>query len=211
MNYIGSLLSVISLLTAKPEAMQEDKQVLGEIKMMLIGLDVSDVERDLAAGVVKTSTLGKIVKINKDMTDRCLDHTHMNVLVREFLRQMPHFQIEYNKQAKIHQLHALRIPITEDWLDDYKVKHVLKPTKLAECWSIITSVLLLNLDVIIMTLQKIQLQCLIRLFQKKKLLAFQFERLTVSDNPVSVNNNYHTEPRSCIKDISEEVKDELRG
>lgn len=114
MNYIGSLLSVISLLTAKPEAMQEDKQVLGEIKMMLIGLDVSDVERDLAAGVVKTSTLGKIVKINKDMTDRCLDHTHMNVLVREFLRQMPHFQIEYNKQAKIHQLHALRIPITED-------------------------------------------------------------------------------------------------
>lgn len=113
-NYIRSLLEAVAMLTAKPEAIQEDKQVLGEIKMMLSGVVVSNVERDLAACVVKRSTLDKIIRLNMDIADKCLDHIHMDALVREFWRQMVHIQIEYNKQVEVLQLHALRIPLVED-------------------------------------------------------------------------------------------------
>ena len=113
-SYIGSLLGVVTVLTAKPEATEDDKRVLEEIKIMLNGSDASDVERDLSTGVVKRSTLNKIAKINKDMADKCLDHIHMDNLVRDFWRQMAHIQIEYNKRAEVQRLDALQIPITQD-------------------------------------------------------------------------------------------------
>ena len=77
-----------------PEASEEDKKVLEGIKVMLNGRDVQDVERDLAVGIVRKSTLDKIEKLNKDLADTCLEHVQMNPLVREFWKQLSHIKIE---------------------------------------------------------------------------------------------------------------------
>lgn len=93
MDYIGSLLGVVVALMVRPEANEEDKKVLEGIKMMLNGRDAQDVERDLAAEVVRKSTLDKIEKLNKDLADTCLEHVQMNPLVREFWEQLSHIKI----------------------------------------------------------------------------------------------------------------------
>lgn len=87
-NYIENLFGVVAGPMAKPDASEGDKNVLEAIKMMLNGRDVKDVERDLAAGVVKKSTLDKIERLNKDLADTCLEHVQMNPSVREFWKQL---------------------------------------------------------------------------------------------------------------------------
>lgn len=112
-SYVGSLLGVIAGLVTRPEATHEDKEVLEGIKMMLVGMDATDVERNLTAGIIKNRTLDKIEKINGDIVDTCLAHISMNPLVREFWKQMAHIQIAQNKRAEEMRLQALQIPIEE--------------------------------------------------------------------------------------------------
>lgn len=112
-DYIGRLLGVVAGLRAMSGATEEDKRGLDGIKVILNGRDAADVERDLAAGVVKKSTLDKIEKLNKDLADTCLEHIQMNPLVREFWKQLAHIQIEQNKRAEEMRLSVLQIPITE--------------------------------------------------------------------------------------------------
>lgn len=112
-DYIGSLLGVVAGLMVRPEASEEDKKALEGIKMMLNGRDALDVERDLAAGVVRKSTLDKIEKLNKDLADTCLEHVQMNPLVREFWKQLSHIKIERDKASEKERLSALQIPVLE--------------------------------------------------------------------------------------------------
>ena len=70
-------------------------------------------ERDLAVGVVKKSTLDKIEKLNKDLVYTCLEHVQMNPLVREFWKQMSHIKIERDKASEKELLAALQIPVIE--------------------------------------------------------------------------------------------------
>lgn len=98
---------------AKPKASEGDKNVLEAIKMILNGRDVKDVERDLAAGVVKKSTLNKIERLNKDLADTCLEHVQMNLSVREFWKQMAHIKIERDKAGEQERLAALQISVFE--------------------------------------------------------------------------------------------------
>lgn len=97
----------------RPEAMEEDKRGLECIKIILNGQDVADVERDLAAGIVKKSTLDKIAKLNKDLADTCFEHIHMNPLVREFWKQMAHIKIERDRTGEHERLAALQITVIE--------------------------------------------------------------------------------------------------
>ncbi len=112
-DYIGKLLGVVDGLMARPEATEEDKRGLDGIRLILNGRDVADVERDLAAGVVRKSTLDKIEKLNKDLADTCLEHIQMNPLVREFWKQMVHIKIEREKAGEQERLAALQIPVIE--------------------------------------------------------------------------------------------------
>lgn len=112
-KYIGSLLGVVSGLMTRAEVSEEDKKTLEGIKMMLNGRDAQDVERDLAVGVVKKSTLDKIERLNKDLADTCLEHVQMNTLVREFWKQLSHIKIERDKASEKEHLTALRIPVFE--------------------------------------------------------------------------------------------------
>ena len=112
-DYIGSLLGVVSGLLARPDATVEDKRGLEVIKLILDGRVAADVERDLADGVVRKSTLDKIEKLNKDLADTCLEHIQMNPLVREFWKQMAHIKIEKDKVGELDRLTALQIPVAE--------------------------------------------------------------------------------------------------
>lgn len=112
-DYIGSLLGVVAGLMALPEATEEDKKGLERIKLILNGRDAADVERDLAAGVVRKSTLDKIEKLNKDLADTCLEHIQVNPLVREFWKQMAHIKIERDKAGEQERLAVLQIPVIE--------------------------------------------------------------------------------------------------
>ena len=112
-GYIGSLLGVVAGLMARPEATEEDKRGLDGIKLILNSRDAVDVEQDLAAGVVRKSTLDKIEKLNKDLADTCLEHIQMNPLVREFWKQMMHIKIERDMAGEQERLAALQIPIVE--------------------------------------------------------------------------------------------------
>lgn len=112
-DYIGSLLGVVMGLMTRPDATAEGKNVLEGIKQILTSRDVADVERDLAAGIVRTSTLDKIEKLNKNLADTCLEHFQMNPLVREFWKQMAHIKIERDKAGEQKRLATLQIPMVE--------------------------------------------------------------------------------------------------
>lgn len=112
-NYIGSLLGVVAGLMARQEATAEEKKGLDGIKFILNGQDATDVEQNLAAGVVKKSTLDKIEKLNKDLADTCLEHIQMNPLVREFWKQMAHIKVELDKASEQERLAALQILVIE--------------------------------------------------------------------------------------------------
>lgn len=107
------MLGVVAGLMAMPEASEKDKNVLEAIKMILNGRDVKDVERDLAAGLVKKSTLDKIERLNKDLADTCLEHVQMNPSVREFWKQLSHIKIELDKASEREILAALQIPMID--------------------------------------------------------------------------------------------------
>lgn len=98
---------------ARPEATEEDKRGLEGIRLILNGRDAADVERDLAAGAVRKSTLDKIERLNKDLADTCLEHIQMNPLAREFWKQMVHIKIECDKAGEQERLAALQISVTE--------------------------------------------------------------------------------------------------
>lgn len=102
---------MVTGLISRPEAAEEDKRGLECIKIILNGQDAADVERDLAAGIVRKSTLDKIAKLNKDLADTCLEHIQMNPLVRKFWKQLTHIQIEHNKRAEEMRLSMLQIPV----------------------------------------------------------------------------------------------------
>ena len=104
---------MVSGLLARPDATVEDKRGLEVIKLILDGRVAADVERDLADGVVRKSTLDKIEKLNKDLADTCLEHIQMNPLVREFWKQMAHIKIEKDKVGELDRLTALQIPVAE--------------------------------------------------------------------------------------------------
>ena len=112
-DYIGSLLGVVARLMARQDATEEEKRGLDDIRLILNGQDAADVEWDLAAGVVKRSTLDKIEKLNKDLADTCLEHIQMNPLVREFWKQMAHIKIEKDKAGEQERLAALQITVIE--------------------------------------------------------------------------------------------------
>ena len=62
---------------------------------------------------MRKSILDKIEKLNKDLADTCLEHIHMNPLVREFWKQMVHIKIEKDKAGEQERLAVLRIPVAE--------------------------------------------------------------------------------------------------
>ena len=113
-QYIQQIQSFIVTIEALPEATDEDKKAFGVIKMMLNGKDVQDVERDLAIGNIKKSTLDKIAKMHKDLLDEAIEHLSATPLWKLFLKELTRQRIERDKEAELMRLDALKIPLIEE-------------------------------------------------------------------------------------------------
>jgi hypothetical protein len=113
-NYRNGLLSTIIGLETLSQATEEDRKCLELLKFTLLGSDVLEIEKDLAAGNVKKSTIDKIAKLNQQLADICLEHIQMSPLVREFWKQMAYLKIESDKNAELMRLNALRIQVKEE-------------------------------------------------------------------------------------------------
>lgn len=79
------------------------------VKVLFRGKDARDVERDLAEGVVRQSTLDKIEKIDKEFADILVDHVDTIPLRKQLLKQLLHRVVENNKVAEEMRLDALNI------------------------------------------------------------------------------------------------------
>jgi hypothetical protein len=112
-NYIRSMLSAIATFEATPTIVEDDKKGLEELRLVLLGPDVQEIEKDLADGNVKKSTIEKIVKLNKQIVDICMEHIQTSPLEREFWKQMAYLKIENDKNSELMRLGELRIQLEE--------------------------------------------------------------------------------------------------
>ena len=112
-NYVNSMLSAIAIFETTPTMTEEDKKGLEMLKVVLLAPVVQDVEKDMATGIVKKSTIDKIAEINKRITEICVEHIQTSPLVREIWKQMVYLKIENDKQAELMRLSVMRIPVIE--------------------------------------------------------------------------------------------------
>jgi len=110
-NFIGGLLSLVESLIVLPEATDEDKRALDQIKLMLNSKDAKGIESTLANGTVRHDTLDKIEKLYKDLVDISVEHMAVAPLTKEFLKALSHYQIEQNKALAQMRINELQIPI----------------------------------------------------------------------------------------------------
>ena len=91
-------MSLVGAMENHPSATDEDKKGLGQIKMVLQGREVLEIERSLAAEDVKQDVLDKIEKLNKDLVDMAIEYLSTDAVVKEFLKSLSYYQIEQNKR-----------------------------------------------------------------------------------------------------------------
>lgn len=108
-NYIGGLLGLVEVMMNHPSATDEDKKGLVQIKMLLHGREVLDIERRLAEADVKQEVLDKIEKLNKDLVDMAINYLATEAVVKEFLKKLFYYQIEQNKRLAEIRLKDLQL------------------------------------------------------------------------------------------------------
>lgn len=112
-NYVNHILGTIASAELSPMMTEKDKRGLGLIKVLFEGNDVRDVERDLANGIVRQSTLDKIEKLDKDFSDIIVDLIDNVPLRKQLVKQLLHMIVEYNKATAMMRLNTLEIPVME--------------------------------------------------------------------------------------------------
>ena len=110
-NYVNQILAAIASAEMSSQTTDEDKRGFEMVKVLFRGKDVQDVERDLAEGVVRQSTLDKIEKIDKEFADIIVEHIDNMPLRKQLLKQLLHRVVENNKAAEEMRLNALNIPV----------------------------------------------------------------------------------------------------
>lgn len=110
-NFIGGLLGLVESLIVLPEATDEDKRALNQIKFMLNSKDAKDIESTLANGTVRHDTLDKIEKLYKDLVDISVERMTIAPLTKEFLKALSYYQIGQNKTLAKMRINELQIPI----------------------------------------------------------------------------------------------------
>lgn len=92
-----------------PSATEEDKKGFDQIKKLLHGMDVLQIERSLAEADVKQEVLDKIEKLNKDLVDTTIEHLATDAIVKVFLKKLTYYQIEQNKRLAEIRLKDLQL------------------------------------------------------------------------------------------------------
>lgn len=108
-DLINRLQNTVAFFMRLPQATEEDKRALAHVSIILAGKDVHDTEQDLTEGNVSDSTIDKIGKIYKDLTDIALDHMSADSQMRELWKQIFHLVIDYDKQMSKKRLHSFDV------------------------------------------------------------------------------------------------------
>lgn len=108
-NYIGGLWSIVEAMMNHPSATENDRKVFDRIKMLLHGKDALEIERRLAVADVKQDVLDKIEKLNKDLVDIAIEHLETDIVVKDFMKKLSCYQIEYNKRLAEIRLKDLQL------------------------------------------------------------------------------------------------------
>jgi hypothetical protein len=108
-NYVNQILATIASVEKSSQATEEDKRGFEMVKVLFGGKDVQDVERDLAEGVVRQSTLDKIERIDKEFADIIVEHIDNMPLRKQLLKQLLHRVVENNKTMAIMRLNELGV------------------------------------------------------------------------------------------------------
>ncbi len=110
-EYIRQLLSFVDGYMLLPQATEDNKIELLKVRTILTGKDVENIETNLAdgakRGVLKKSTIDKIVKLDKDLMDFALERISIDKFWKEFLKQLSIIRIEQDKTATIMRLNEL--------------------------------------------------------------------------------------------------------
>ena len=100
---------MVEVMENHPCATDEDKKGFEQIKKLLLGRVVIEIERNLAEADVKQDVLDKIERLNKDLVDMAIKHFTTDVVVKEFLKKLTYYQIEQNKHLAEIRLKDLQL------------------------------------------------------------------------------------------------------
>ena len=110
-GYISQCETLITALIASSETTDEDKRVLERMRLMLHGKDTKDIEKDLSDCTISKSTLDKIERLNKDLTDTAVEQLKTDAVVKVYLKRLTHLKLEQDKKVEELRLRALNINI----------------------------------------------------------------------------------------------------
>lgn len=108
-NCIESLLSLVGAMEIHPLTTDKDKEGFEQIRMLLHGGEVLEIERSLTEADVRQEVLDKIEKLNKDLVDMAIAHLTTDAIVKEFLKKITYYQIELNRRLAEIRLNDLQL------------------------------------------------------------------------------------------------------
>ena len=97
-NFINYMLTLAAKLIMLPQATDYDRHVIDKAKLMLKGNDAKSIEKELSNGTVTHSTLDRIEKLYKDLTDFGLEHIHKCAIWKMFVKHICYSNIENGKK-----------------------------------------------------------------------------------------------------------------
>ena len=107
-NFINYMLTLATDLIMLPQATDYDKRELDKVKLMLKGNDAKSIEKELTDGTFSRSTLDKIEKLYKDLTDFGLEHIE-SVIWKMFVKHICYFNIENGKMDALARIDDVEI------------------------------------------------------------------------------------------------------
>ncbi|MBO4602842.1 MAG: hypothetical protein J5651_06755 [Salinivirgaceae bacterium] len=108
-NFINHILSLADMLILLPQATDYDKRELDKVKLMLKGKDAKSIEKELSDGTFSCSTLDRIEKLYKDLTDFGLEHIHESEIWKMLVKQMCYSNIENGKKDALVRLEEIKM------------------------------------------------------------------------------------------------------
>ncbi len=108
-NFINYMLTLATDLIMLPQATDYDKRELDKVKLMLKGNDAKSIEKELTYGNISHSTLDKMEKLYKDLTDFGLEHIHKCAICKMFVKNSCYSNIENGKKDTLIRIDDVEI------------------------------------------------------------------------------------------------------
>lgn len=108
-NFTRHILSLADMLVAMPQATNYDRHVIDKAKLLLKGRDAESIEKELTYGNISRSTLDKIEKLYRNLTDFGLEHIHESEIWKMFVKHICYSNIENGKKDALERMDEIDI------------------------------------------------------------------------------------------------------